>query len=583
MRGTLARHSLMLLSGAALLALTPHAARAQINATATNPCPRFAAGINIPEPPNLFSRDGRLTVTLSYNSMPDPNGNTRYCFTTPDGTESPTLFVKPGDTLTVIVKNNLPAPASAASMAPVTNASTVCGAASQDASSVNVHYHGTNTSPTCHSDEVIHTLINSGQTFTYHIAFPANEPPGLYWYHPHVHGLAEIAVQGGAAGAIVVEGIQNVQPAVAGLPARIFVIRDQLLPVGSPGESPPGGPVPGWDLSVNFVPILYPNFVPGNIRIRPGERQFWRVSNSCADTVLDLQVVYDGVPQVIQIVGLDGVPTGSQDGTSTGTLVPVTDVRVPPASRVEFIVNGPALSVQNAIFQTLFVNTGPAGDNDPQRTLFTITPDFNAPEPSLRVPAVDGDAGPKRFAGLATAPVTTNRTLYFSEDNPNQHFFITVQGQPPTLFSADNPPAIVTTQGSVEDWTIQNQSNENHEFHFHQIHFLLLERNGVPVPPEERQFLDMIEVPFNPNSDPTVNPPSVKVRMDFRGPDIGDFVYHCHILNHEDHGMMAIIRVLPRDSAGNSTPSSNRKATVKSIAKGAREGTGATAGTVVPK
>ena len=40
--------------------------------------------------------------------------------------------------------------------------------------------------------------------------------------------------------------------------------------------------------------------------------------------------------------------------------------------------------------------------------------------------------------------------------------------------------------------------------------------------------------------------PSVTLRMDFRGPDIGDFVYHCHILDHEDGGMMAIIRVLPQ-------------------------------------
>ena len=40
--------------------------------------------------------------------------------------------------------------------------------------------------------------------------------------------------------------------------------------------------------------------------------------------------------------------------------------------------------------------------------------------------------------------------------------------------------------------------------------------------------------------------PSVKLRMDFRGPEVGDFVYHCHILEHEDGGMMAIIRVLPR-------------------------------------
>jgi len=67
--------------------------------------------------------------------------------------------------------------------------------------------------------------------------------------------------------------------------------------------------------------------------------------------------------------------------------------------------------------------------------------------------------------------------------------------------------------------------------------------NGVPVPPEQQQFLDMIQVPYFTGSG---TPPSVTVRMDFRGEDVGDFVYHCHILGHEDNGMMAIIRVLPR-------------------------------------
>ena len=86
----------------------------------------------------------------------------------------------PGDHLIVNVKNNLPtvAPSTATQMS--TNAAKVCGAAVMDASSVNIHYHGTNTSPTCHPDEVIHSLINSGQTFTYNVAFPTGEPPGLY-------------------------------------------------------------------------------------------------------------------------------------------------------------------------------------------------------------------------------------------------------------------------------------------------------------------------------------------------------------------------------------------------------------------
>ena len=122
------------------------------------------------------------------------------------------------------------------------------------------------------------------------------------------------------------------------------------------------------------------------------------------------------------------------------------------------------------------------------------------------------------------------------------NFFITVDGATPVLFAPNNPPAITTTQGAVEEWTIQNRTLENHEFHMHQIHFLLLEQNGMPVPPEQRQFLDMIQIPYWTGSGPY---PSVKVKMAFSGMDIGDFVYHCHILGHEDNGMMAIIRVGP--------------------------------------
>ena len=120
-----------------------------------------------------------------------------------------------------------------------------------------------------------------------------------------------------------------------------------------------------------------------------------------------------------------------------------------------------------------------------------------------------------------------------------------MEGKLPTPYSMDAPPAIVTTQGSTEDWTIENRSTENHEFHIHQIHFLLVKRNGKRVSAEEKQILDTVDVPFWSGTGPY---PSVTVRMDFRGPDVGDFVYHCHILDHEDGGMMQIIRVLPKES-----------------------------------
>lgn len=126
-------------------------------------------------------------------------------------------------------------------------------------------------------------------------------------------------------------------------------------------------------------------------------------------------------------------------------------------------------------------------------------------------------------------------------DPDDPKFFITVDGQTPKQFDPNDPPAIVTKQGAVEDWTIENRSKEIHAFHMHQIHFLLLARNGRP--PQHREVMDTVTVPPWSGSGPY---PNVKVRMDFRWPEsVGTFVYHCHILDHEDGGMMAKIEVDP--------------------------------------
>ena len=534
---------------AAILFLLPLAAFAQSTTSTISPCPRPAAGSVVTPPPELSSQNGVLNVTFNYFTTVDSVGRTLYCFTTPNGFEGPTLHVMPGDTLNVTVTNQVPPPPPGSPTEVVSNSSNQCGDATMTISSLNIHYHGTNTSPMCHGDQVIHTVINSGETFHYSLQFPSNEPPGLYWYHPHIHGIAEAAVQGGASGAIIVGGIANFQPAVAGLPERVLVVRDQ--PVA--GNPTPGGIIPSWDVTLNYVPIPYvttpqPGFVPSVIQMQTGQKEFWRVSNSSADTILDLQLLYDNVAQPLTLVALDGVPIGSQDGAVPGQTLTQTDILIPPAGRAEFIVTAPSAAVKSAVFQTLNINTGPDGDNDPTRPLAVIkTSSARPPLPTTEV--ASGTAPGALFSNLATATPTATRTLYFSEvladpSNPAgpTNFFITVDGATPTLFDPNNPPAITTTQGSIEDWTIQNRAEENHEFHLHQVHFLLMAVNGVPVAPSQQQYYDTIQVPFWSGTGPY---PSVTVRADFRGPDIGDFVYHCHILGHEDGGMMAIIRVLP--------------------------------------
>jgi FtsP/CotA-like multicopper oxidase with cupredoxin domain len=513
-------------------------------ALADDACPRPPPQSEVLPPPDLYSSNGSLNVAFNYNTSVDFAGRTLFCFQTPDGTQSPTLHVTPGDTLTVQLANTVP-PIPGGPAESVSAGSKQCGNPTMTLSSVNMHFHGTNTAPTCHSDEVIRTLVNSGETFAYTLDIPKDEPPGLYWYHPHVHGIASASVTGGASGVIVVEGIENLQPAVAGLPQRILVIRDQPV-LNAPGGSGPG---PGWDVSLNYVPIPYPAYPVAIIKMQSGTREFWRIANASANTIIDLQLTYDGKPQPLQIVALDGVPTGSQDGTRQGTIVTQKDILLPPAGRAEFIVDGPSDQVAVARLVTNAIDGGPAGDSNPARPLAQIV-ETDKPVKLPHMPSRVTQPGAQRFEGLADAAVTAHRKLFFSE-TPTGHgqkpdegvnFFITVQGQQRELYDPNNPPAIITRQGAVEEWTIENRTPEVHDFHMHQIHFLVQAINGVQIPKKKQQFYDTFQVPYWTGVGPFS---SIKVKMDFRGAVVGDFVYHCHILEHEDGGMMAIIRVKP--------------------------------------
>ena len=540
------------------------------------PCSRPLPASMVPEPEDLRSTNGVLKVEFTIHDSKQSDGSTRYCYLDAKGRESPTLRVNPGDLVILSLKNdltNLGSGAGTTGQAHIhgdkQKSENLCTSGVMAHSSTNLHFHGLTIPPVCHQDDVLKTSIQPGDPpFEYRFRIPENQPPGLYWYHPHLHGFTKEQMLGGASGAIVVEGIERADRAVAGLPERVLIIRDQdlLNPNAPPSKSEPvipkmlfdrdgdaantgtGFGKPAKDLSINFVPVPYPDYPPARIEMRPDEQQLWRVVNASEITYLNLELLIGHTPQPLGLVALDGVPL-NQNGLAADFVDWQTHLGIPPGARLEFIVKGPPPGV-SGLLVTRTVDTGPGGENDPNRAIATITTSRDASEPRSQLAVSPKPLPPSQVPWLGSvAPVRTRR-LYFSEkllepDNPNSatEFYITVEGQTPAQFDPKSGvPNIIAKQGTVEDWIIENRSNELHAFHIHQLHFMLLDYHRRAV--NEPFLRDTVNVPYYDGK--ALEYPSVRLRMDFRDPNtLGDFVYHCHLLEHEDGGMMGLIRVEP--------------------------------------
>ena len=546
-----------------------------------DPCVR-PAGRTVADPPDVRSRDGLLNVDLAIHNHREADGSIRYCYTLADGTQAPTLRLHPGDQLVLRLTNALTDVGAkpAAGHGPMSEVRSganrgPCYGGAMTALTTNLHFHGMTVPPVCRQDEVLKTLIQPGDApFEYRLRIPDDEPPGLYWYHPHVHGFSAMEVAGGASGALIIEGIERANPQVAGMPERVLVIRDQ--PPINPGAPPAaatatapkvvydregdvvstgtGSGMPARDLSINYVPVPYPDYPPASIPMKPGERQLWRVLNAASLTYLDLAVRFAGTQQTLGVVAIDGVPINHAGGTAP-SVAWLTHISLPPGSRAEFMVTGPPAGVA-ATLVTHWVDTGPGGENDPERTLASLTATDAAQSASM-LPTAHDPLPPAQLSWVGDVKPVRVRKLYFSEKlaDPNDPasataFFLSVDGQEPAAFDPNTDvPNIVVKQGDVEDWIIENRSFEAHAFHIHQLHFQVRDWGLKSI--NEPFLRDTINVPYYSPTMPGY--PSVRLRMDFRDPNsVGTFVYHCHVLEHEDGGMMGTVRVEPamgRDTA----------------------------------
>ena len=517
-------------------------------------CPRPAPGAILKAPPELRSSNGSLRVDFALRTSVDVYGVRNYCYIYGDSIQSPALRVRPGDEVVLNLKNELPAAGSDNEGKHqhdfVTTQGNPCASSAMTASSTNLHFHGLNLPPVCRQDEVLRTVVQPGDApFEYRFKIPPNEPPGLYWYHPHPHGFSERQVLGGASGALIVEGIESAAPVVAGLPERILVLRDQSMP-GEERElsTDRDDPHASLDMSLNYVPIRHPHNRPAVMVVPPGKREFWRVLNAAADSFFVLRLLYwpnqdTQVGQTMHVIAIDGVPVGSDFAS-----IARPTILLPPGSRAEFVVTTPAAGVFGQLLTERYDN-GPFGDVNTYRVLANIRSAPDAPAAPGAMPNVPSSLEGRPFVGLTSLQPVRERLLYFSEKfgdpaHPKRSasYYLTAGDAKPKVFDMNSPGTDLTAvQGTVEDWTIENRAEEAHVFHIHQLHFQLLERDGKRV--TESALRDTIDVPYWDGKSSTY--PRVKLRMDFRNPNIiGTFLYHCHILEHEDGGMMGSIALI---------------------------------------
>lgn len=252
----------------------------------------------------------------------------------------------------------------------------------------------------------------------------------------------------------------------------------------------------------------------------PGERQFWRIVNASPDRYADLELS----GEALEIVALDGMPLSYHDPQRRTEKL--DHVLVPPAGRVEAIVVGPPANVR-ATLSTRCVDTGKDGDANSAMVIADIGP-AKAPLRPHPLPSSGGLAifkHPSRQQMRMLKHSNPDFTVTFTEDKAG--FYINGQ-----KFSMQDAPMLHVKVGSMQHWRIVNATGELHPFHIHQIHFLAYAQNGAPL--NSPEWLDTVNVPYDSGT--------VDLIMDFTDPIIkGMSLFHCHLLTHEDKGMMAKI------------------------------------------
>ncbi|HEY0106914.1 MAG TPA: multicopper oxidase family protein [Rhizomicrobium sp.] len=515
-------------------------------------------------PPEVVSQDGVLTTTLDIHYSDPATTKVGECGLTlrtyGGSLIGPTLKVKPGDVMKITVKNNLPTPKGKDGKDEPceNNDGTMSEMAMEGAPAIynvtNLHTHGLHVSPGnnpngTHQDNIFVTIC-PGTTAQYEIHVPSDHPAGTFWYHAHIHGSTAIQVSSSMEGAIIIEGGLDNVPQIKAAKDQIFVL--QQISYDEHGMLEDEDDMYDYWERTGSRTMVNGQLVPV-VTMRPGEVQRWRMIHAGVDESLYMKSNAGPLYEI----ATDGNALGRIDAWRT-------PIELEPGYRSDVLFKAPLKTGRYYLLSGKI----PAA----KKLLFLALPGAlksNVPDAEAKyVVAVDVQGTPNNMPLPTEAelrplapykPITRNELT----GTPQK---VTFALEPAICDSAglcrpckpkgDNDPDCtdkymvdwhVYPYGSTRtlklntasQWTLtvsKTSQGQAHPFHVHVNPFEMVRQgpNGI----DEVVWKDTLMV----REGAPLKYRIVKSRYEDYP---GAFVLHCHILPHEDQGMMQKVEIVP--------------------------------------
>lgn len=358
-----------------------------------------------------------------------------------------------------------------------------------------IHWHGLRLPASMDGTDMVQHPIAPGEAFTYRFALP---DAGTFWYHPHSNETVQL--ERGLYGALVVRGPDEPQLDAE----RVLVLDDVALDRGGQIK-PPGWWIEQHDGRQGSTRLLNGRREP-ELTMAAGQVERWRVVNAASARYVRLSI--GGRP--FTILGTDG-----------GLIeVPVTvhEVLLAPADRVDLAV-GPFDEGERLVVESLAYNRRTVARTKVER-FATLRVGPAAPSHAVIPPRL------RQIEPLVSGPVTPTREVHLGFKLSAKRGVDFVVNREP--HHRDQPVRV----GELQVWDVVNDTMMDHPFHLHGFFFQVLAVNGEP--PAFRSWEDTVNVP-----------PRGRVRIAWMPDDRpGEWMYHCHILEHHASGMMGHFEVV---------------------------------------